>query len=393
MAGGRVDGDWDPAHGQGRGARRVGGPAGPAGQGAQLGAEAARREVEQLTRRPGRRPSSWRCWGKSRLDLSGPLPARVPAGTKEQILELIDAAVAAGAPHRWATSLLGVSEDRAHRWRRRLAESATLEDRSPGGVALHALRPAEIAAILELVEEWGPTDRGSRKLAHRGSYLGRVWVSPSTVRRVLAAHGLVLPKPPARDPAPRLAWPDWQPNKIWWGDLTHFGAARRVAFAIVDVVSRRWIDALVSGEETSTQVRVLFDSAPAGPARPPTKPGSRASSGTSKANGPTSKQSPTTPPSPPNSTASAATTTRHASTPPSATSLPTTNTTAAATPSAKPAPTGSPEPTNSASTTIAPTTTTNPTTRHKLVNFPDQPPRFSQTHLRLALAWTAWVSS
>ena len=53
MAGGRVDGDWDPAHGQGRGARRVGGPAGPAGQGAQLGAEAARREVEQLTEAPG----------------------------------------------------------------------------------------------------------------------------------------------------------------------------------------------------------------------------------------------------------------------------------------------------------------------------------------------------
>ena len=103
--------------------------------------------------------------------------------------------------------LLGVSDDRAHRWRRRRAECATLEDRPPGGVALHALRPAETAAILGLVEEWGPTDRSSRKLAHRGSYLARVWVSPSTVRRVLAAHGLVLPEAPARDPgaAARLA--------------------------------------------------------------------------------------------------------------------------------------------------------------------------------------------
>ena len=156
---------------------------------------------------------------------------------------------------------MGVSDDRAHRWRRRRAECATLEDRSPGGVALHALVPAETAAILELVEEWGPTDRSSRKLAHRGSYEGIVWVSPSTVRRVLAAHGLVLPEARPREPTPRPVWPDWldwEPNKIWCWDVTHFGAARRAAFAIVDVVSRRWIDTHLSVEETSTQVQILF---------------------------------------------------------------------------------------------------------------------------------------
>lgn len=183
---------------------------------------------------------------------------------KEQILELVDDAVAAGAPHRWAASLLGVSDDRVHRWRRRRADTGTVEDQLPGGVALHRLRPVETAEVLELVEEWGPTDRSSRKLAHRGSYEGRVWVSPSTVRRVLAAHGLVLPQARPREPAPRPAWPDWlewEPNKIWCWDLTHFPAARRVAFAIVDVVSRRWIDTLVSVEETSTQVRILFERA------------------------------------------------------------------------------------------------------------------------------------
>ena len=42
-----------------------------------------------------------------------------------------------------------------------------------------------------------------------------------------------------------------------------FPRARRAAFAIVDVVSRRWIDTLVSIQETSTQVRVVFDRAPA----------------------------------------------------------------------------------------------------------------------------------
>ena len=188
----------------------------------------------------------------------------MPGETKEQILELIDDAVRAGAAHGWACSLLGVSDDRAHRWRRRRRETGTVEDRPPRGVALHALRPAEVAEILALTEQWGPVDRSCRKLAHRGSYEGRVWVSASTLRRTLAAAGLVLSEPPARDPAPRVLWPDWlhwEPNKIWCSEVTCFPRARRVAFAIVDVVSRRWIDTLVSTEETSTQVRVIFDRA------------------------------------------------------------------------------------------------------------------------------------
>ena len=192
------------------------------------------------------------------------MPARVPAQTKELIVDLVDDAVRVGAAHRWACSLLGVSDDRAHRWRRRLRDTASLEDRRPGGVALHALRPSEIAEILAVVEQWGPVDRSHRKLAHRGSYEGRVWVSASTLRRVLAAQGLTLPESPTRDPAARVLWPDWlvwEPNKIWCWDVTHFPRARRAVFAIVDVVSRRWIDTLVSTEETSTQVRVLFDQA------------------------------------------------------------------------------------------------------------------------------------
>ena len=326
-----------------------------------------------------------------------------------------------------ACSLLGVSDNRAHRWRRRLRDTGTVEDRPPGGVALHALRPAEVAEILAVVEQWGPVDRSHRKLAHRGSYEGRVWVSASTLRRTLAAAGLVLPEPAARDPAPRVLWPDWlkwEPNKIWCWDVTHFPRARRVAFAIVDVVSRRWIDTLVSIEDTSTQVRVIFDRALAteglgelitperveqfsedptrpillacsdngpqmtstatrdlfatlavaqrlgAPAPPPTRPGSRASSGTSKPRTPTSKRSATRPRSTPSCDAPAATPTKPAYTPASATSPPTTSTPAEANRSAKRASRAYGEPANSASTTIAATTTTTPRNRHESVHFP-----------------------
>ncbi len=43
--------------------------------------------------------------------------------------------------------------------------------------------------------------------------------------------------------------------------MTHFTRAKRAAFAIVEVVSRYWIDTLVSVEETSTQVTVVFERA------------------------------------------------------------------------------------------------------------------------------------
>ena len=198
------------------------------------------------------------------MGLSGPLPARVPAEVKELVLKTVDDAVADGLPHNWVCSLWQVSDDRVHRWRARRRELGTLVDRAPGGSPMHAILPAEIDAILDIAERWGPVDRSHRKLAHRGSYEGLVWVSPSTFRRVLAAHGLVLPERPPRVRSEKRPWPDWlvwEPNRIWIYDATHFTRARRVVFAIVDMVSRRWIDTLVSVEESATQVKVIFESA------------------------------------------------------------------------------------------------------------------------------------
>jgi transposase InsO family protein len=50
-----------------------------------------------------------------------------------------------------------------------------------------------------------------------------------------------------------------QPHLDW--DASHFPRARRVAYAIVDVVSRYWIGYLLSAEQTSTQVQLLFSQA------------------------------------------------------------------------------------------------------------------------------------
>jgi transposase InsO family protein len=183
----------------------------------------------------------------------------VDAEVKAGLLALLAHAAEAGWANGRACALLGLDRERARRWRLR-AEDGRLQDARPGG-AVHGLLPGEREAILSLAEAWGLVDRSHRKLAHRGSRLDLVHVSESTVLRVLAAEGLVLPGKPAREPGTRAPWPDWvawKPNSIWCYDFTHFTAAKRVAFAIVDVVSRRWMTCLVSAEETSVQVEVAF---------------------------------------------------------------------------------------------------------------------------------------
>src|SRR5450755_3269621 len=99
-------------------------------------------------------------------------------------------------------------------------------------------QPSEEQAILDLIEEWGQVDRSHRKLAHRGSYTGVVFVAPSTLLRVALKHQVTLPGEPFR-PRPVLpALPEvpWERNRIWIWDCSHFTRAKRVAYAIIDVV-------------------------------------------------------------------------------------------------------------------------------------------------------------
>jgi hypothetical protein len=76
----------------------------------------------------------------------------------------------------------------------------------------------EVAAITRLFGEWGETDRSHRRLAHRGSYLERVWGSPASVRRVLAREGLrlrPLPRPGRSVPKPFPDRAEYRPGSIW----------------------------------------------------------------------------------------------------------------------------------------------------------------------------------
>lgn len=182
------------------------------------------------------------------------------AETKLELLGLIDDAVGDGWAHASACRVLDLADVRAHRWRARLRATGSLEDKDPGGGAVHGLLSWEEAEILDLIEEWGPVDLSHRKIAHRGSRLGVVFVSPSTVLRVALKHKVHLPGEPyrPRPKTPVLPEIPWERNRIWIWDATHFTRAGRVAYAIVDVVTRYWIGYLLSSEQTSTQAQLLF---------------------------------------------------------------------------------------------------------------------------------------
>ncbi len=63
-----------------------------------------------------------------------------------------------------------------------------------------------------------------------------------------------------RQPFPE--WVEYQPNQIWIYDTTHFPAAKSsVTVAIMDLVTRKWIADILSSEETSTQVEIVFTDA------------------------------------------------------------------------------------------------------------------------------------
>ncbi|MGI8558210.1 MAG: hypothetical protein ACR2ND_07865 [Solirubrobacteraceae bacterium] len=136
--------------------------------------------------------------GRQRSGFSAQVPACVSAETKLELLGLIDRAVADGWAHARCCRVLDLADVRAHRWRQRLRETGTLADHDSGGGAVHGLLEWEEQAILELIEQWGGVDRSHRNLAHRGSYTGSVFVSPSTLLRVALRHRVTLPGEPIR---------------------------------------------------------------------------------------------------------------------------------------------------------------------------------------------------
>lgn len=198
------------------------------------------------------------------MGLSGRVPRRVDVATKTALIDLVSGAEEAGWSTRAACRYLELSQRRLERWRHRVASGGTLDDAKPGGNPVHGLMPAEEDEIVAVFNEWADIDRSHRKLAHRGSWLGRFWADPSTVRRVLERRDLRFRAPKREGRSKRRPWPDWveeKPNRIWIYDTTHWPAAGAATTVISDVITRKWIADITSVDETSTEIQAVFNRA------------------------------------------------------------------------------------------------------------------------------------
>lgn len=197
---------------------------------------------------------------------AGLVPPRVDGPVKHGLLELVAHAVSQGFSARWACRRLGIDHARVIAWQAKQAAGSELVDQPPGpptGEALHALLDWEKTAIVHVAKTWGQVDLSHRKLAHRGSRLEQVYVSESTVLRVLSEAGMRLPGlPQVRERRGKTPWPDWVelvPGQIYIYDFTHFRGLRGwCAIAVLDVVSRYWLSTVFAPEETWVQVETAF---------------------------------------------------------------------------------------------------------------------------------------
>ena len=195
------------------------------------------------------------------MGLSGRVPRRVDAATKTALIDLVDSAVAGGWTTRDACRYLELSQRRLERWRCR---GDDLDDAPPGGNPVHGITPEEEDEIVAVYNQWADVDRSHRKLAHRGSWLGRFWADPSTVRRVLERRDLRFRAPKREGRSARRPWPEWveeAPNRIWIYDTTHWTRAGAATTVISDVISRKWIADITSADETSIEVQAVFNRA------------------------------------------------------------------------------------------------------------------------------------
>ena len=194
---------------------------------------------------------------------------RLPAETKLGLVCAVVEAKRAGATVAQACRVLKLSRNRLYRWVRgngmEAVEVMDLEDKPPvAQVVRHKITWAERKAVLELAQEEEWVDLRHRKLAHMLGRLREVFVSESTVLRVLRAAHLVAPPLPRR--RPRLEKPEVKadgPNQVWRWDISYVavGVAFWYLVAILDQYSRKIVGWGFSPQATQAEVKRVWDQA------------------------------------------------------------------------------------------------------------------------------------
>jgi transposase InsO family protein len=205
--------------------------------------------------------------------LVGPITSvRLPGETKLVIVRAVVAACDLGASVSETCRILELPRDRYYRWvggaDPATLTAAALEDRPPVPLLVaNRLTEEERQAMLAIATCEAHADQRHRKLAH---LLGReqgVFVSPSSMLRLLGEHGLVeRAGGRARKPRPgreELALDG--PGQLWAWDLSYIpvGTPRRFWYlvAIIDCWSRKLVGHVLWPQATAAEVIATWDKA------------------------------------------------------------------------------------------------------------------------------------
>lgn len=178
------------------------------------------------------------------------------------ILDLVDAAVKAGARREQACSLLGLSARGVARWR--VGEVGEDRRAGPSQPPAHQLTAQERARVLEAANRPEFRNLSPRQivplLADRGEYLA----SESTFYRVLREAGQLAHRGharPARAHKPK-AHVASRPNQVWSWDITYLRTRVRGVFfylyLVVDIYSRKIVGFALHTEEAAEHAAALI---------------------------------------------------------------------------------------------------------------------------------------
>jgi putative transposase len=187
---------------------------------------------------------------------------------KVDILSMTEQAKERGISITRICALWQIERRRVVRWRRKQNNAESLENRKPGPrYPLHRLLPAERTAVLDMAKEEQYADLSHRILAATAWNVERVFVSFSSVYRILrSAHMITMRgihKPHNGCSLPPVRKEIIGPNQRWCWDISYLLTYEKWIFLylylLLDEYSRKAISWLISWNQTALEARYLLE--------------------------------------------------------------------------------------------------------------------------------------
>jgi transposase InsO family protein len=163
-----------------------------------------------------------------------------------------------------------INRRRVSRWRRRLLQGESLDNRKPGPKSpVHKLLAVERAAVIQIAKEQQYVDLSHRMLTVTGWDLKLFFVSFSSVYRILCSEGLMSMRGRHRHHNGRSLEPVRKEltgaNQRWCWDISYLPTYEKGLFLylylLLDEYSRKVINWLVSWNQTAQEARRLLEGA------------------------------------------------------------------------------------------------------------------------------------